>query len=88
MTYDIRTISELIDELGGDTVVARWLGISQPAVAQWKARGQIATGWHMRLLAEMIRRGKTIDPGVFGLSADDIAPFLHRTKNADRVAVA
>lgn len=86
--YDINSIPELIDELGGDTVVARWLGISQPAVAQWKARNQIATGWHMRLLAELTRRGKTVDPVVFGLTADDIAPLVGGLSRAEVAAVA
>lgn len=78
--YDINTISELIDELGGDTAVAQWLDISQSAVGNWKQRNCIATGWHMRLYAEMTRRKKTINPAVFGLSEDD-APNLFPRHN-------
>lgn len=88
MAYDINTIPELIEALGGDTAVARWLGISQPAVAQWKARGAIATGWHMRLLAELRRREKSVNPIVFGLTADDIAPLLGQPVRDDVAAVA
>lgn len=77
--YDINTIHELVDDLGGDTVVARWLGISQPAVAAWKVRQQIPPGWHIRLYAETARRGRSVNPAVFGLSEDDIAPFAGRT---------
>lgn len=69
--YHIRSIDELITALGGDTVVADWLGISQPAVANWKVRGQIASGWHLRLLAETRRRGLSVDPAVFDLREDE-----------------
>lgn len=73
--YDINTIDELVDALGGDTKVGRWLGISQPAVAAWKLRNHVPPGWHMRLLAELTRRGYSVNPEVFGLSEDDIAPL-------------
>ena len=69
--YDIKTIDGLVDALGGDTVLARDLGISQPAVANWKVRGQIGAGWHMRLYAKIRARGLTIDPNIFGLTEDE-----------------
>lgn len=72
MTH-IGTIAELVDFFGGDTAVAAMLGISQSAVAHWKLRNQIAAGWHLRLLAEISRRGATVDPEVFGLSEDEAA---------------
>lgn len=71
MAYQINSIDELIDALGGDTEVGLWLGISQPAVAMWKSRGQIGAGWHLRLLAEVRRRGLTVNPEVFGLNEGD-----------------
>jgi hypothetical protein len=74
--YDIRTIDELVALLGGDTVVADWLGISQGAVGNWKQRRFIPPGWHMRLLAETRRRGKTIDPEVFGMHENDWAALF------------
>lgn len=77
MKYDIRSIEDLINVLGGDTKVARWLGISQPAVSAFKRRG-IPGGWHMRFYAETRRRGLTVDPEVFGLSEEDMAPLFGR----------
>ncbi len=71
--YDIKTIESLITELGGDTVLAADLDISQPAVANWKVRGEIPSGWHMRLYARVIAMGKTIDPAVFGLTPQEAA---------------
>lgn len=71
MAYDIETIAELVDALGGDVAVADWLDIGQPAVGMWKCRDVIGSGWHLRLLAECRRRGLTVDPKVFGLSERD-----------------
>jgi hypothetical protein len=70
---DIKTIEELVEFFDGDTVLADMLGISQPAVAQWKIRGHIGSGWHLRLYAEIRRRGVTVDPSVFGLTREEAA---------------
>lgn len=80
--YDVKTIDQLIDKLGGDTVLADALGVSQPAVANWKVRGQIAAGWHLRLLAEARRRSLTVAPGVFGLSEDEARGLFQSDANA------
>jgi hypothetical protein len=74
--YDIQTIDDLIRELGGNTAVAEWLDISQEAVCNWKRRGVIATGWHMRLAAAARRKGRTVNPEVFGLSVEDTRGLL------------
>lgn len=69
--YDIGSIEALIDALGGPTVLGSALGISQEAVSNWKARDQIGTCWHLRLIAMALREGLTINPAVFGMSEDD-----------------
>ena len=69
--YEIRSIDELVDFFGGDTELAELLGLSQSAVAYWKIRQQIGSGWHLRLFAEIRRRGATVDPAVFGLTEDE-----------------
>lgn len=76
MTH-IRTIDELVAFYGGDTVLAEKLGISQSAVAHWKIRRRIATGWHLRLLADLRSQGVTVDPVVFGIT-DQEADVLFR----------
>jgi len=76
--YEIRTIDELVEALGGDTVVAHWLGISQPAVANWKVRGQIASGWHLRILARLKQERRLVDPALFGLTADEASGLFDR----------
>lgn len=76
----IRTIDELVSEFDGDTSLAEFLGISQSAVAQWKVRGQIASGWHLRLLAELTRRGRTVHPEVFGLTEDEAGVLFDKLR--------
>lgn len=69
----ISSIDELVAFFGGDTALAEFLGTTQSAVAQWKIRGQIAAGWHLRLLAELTRRGQIVSPCVFGLTEKEAA---------------
>lgn len=68
----IATIDALISELGGPKCLGERLEITQEAVSNWKARGEIPAGWHLRLLVEVAKRGKRVDPTVFGLSSDDM----------------
>lgn len=70
MAYDINTIDDLIEEMGGNTALGDWLDITPEAVSNWKRRNAIATGWHLRLDMEMRKRGKSVNPSVFGLEPD------------------
>lgn len=83
--YDINSIDELVDVLGGDTVLSARLGISQPGVANWKVRGQIPPGWHMRLFADVRKKGLTLNPDVFGMTAEEFGP-LAETRRVHAVA--
>jgi len=80
LMYDINTIAELIERLGGDTTLARHFGITQPAVANWKVRGEIGAGWHMRLYAMARRMNLTINPAVFGMSEAEFDPLGPKQK--------
>lgn len=71
----ITSIEALVDELGGNTVLGAALGITPEAVANWKARGNIPTGWHWRLLAMARKRGKRISPSVLGIEDDIVSEF-------------
>lgn len=68
----ISSIAELVEFFGGDTALAAELDISQSAVAHWKLRKQIAAGWHLRLLAMIIRRGASVAAEVFGLDEAEL----------------
>lgn len=80
--YDIKTVEDLITLLGGPTKIGDWLGVSQESVSFWKRRG-IPAGWHLRLFAEVGRRGKTVAPNVFGMTETDAEPLL-RMQRLDR----
>jgi hypothetical protein len=81
MSNIITSIEALVDELGGNTVLGCALGITPEAVANWKARGSIPTGWHWRLLAMARKRGKHVAPSVFGID-DDVAADLPELQSA------
>lgn len=87
--HDIETIEHLIEEMGGPTKMGAWLGISQEAVSAFKVRG-VPPGWHVRILAEMRRRGKSLNPDVLGISDDDARVLfprpLDRSKGSERPA--
>lgn len=51
------TDCELIDALGGPQAVGRLLGISGPAVSNWKLRGEIPAKHHFRLYRLCQERG-------------------------------
>lgn len=84
------TIEAVIDALGGDTAVAKWLDISQPAVANWKVRGHIPRGWHYRLVLRLQRMGYAIAPEVLGLTDDDLSsdPLVRPEARAGRKKAA
>lgn len=65
MRYDIRTIGDLIEAFGGPAELAKLIGISDSAVCNWETRDFIPPSWHLRLLCELRRREKTVDPAVF-----------------------
>lgn len=74
----ITSIDDLVEFFGGDSKLAEMIGLDQSAIAQWKRRGSIGSGWHLRLLAELTKRGATADPVVFGLAPEDARPLFER----------
>lgn len=74
----IRTVDDVVDALGGDTVIARWLKITPAGVNHWKTRQEIPGGWHMRVYARLLERGFECDPTVFGLPREDADILISR----------
>lgn len=71
----LNTIDELIDafkagDRSGEHELAEFLGISVNAILNWRLRGYIPNGWHLRLYLEAQRRGWTIAPEVFDLQQE------------------
>jgi len=74
--YDIKSISDMVTELGGPSELGAILGITQEAVSNWVARDYVPGGWHMQLAAILYRRGKSVDPRVFNLTEKDVEGLM------------
>lgn len=61
------TVRATIRALGGTSQVAKWAGVSMPAVSNWIAEGFIPPGYHMQFHLAVEHRGDCIHPSVFGL---------------------
>lgn len=73
----IRTVDDVIDALGGDTVVGKKFRLSQSAVANWRIRGEIPGAWHLRIFVDLRRMGLPFDPAVFGLTEAESEALNH-----------
>lgn len=73
MKQPISSIDDLVTAFGGPTELGEWLGVGASAVSNWQARGNIPTGWHLRLYLEAQRRGMPIDLTVFGFDGCGVA---------------
>jgi hypothetical protein len=62
----IRTVDEAIEALGGTQRASEELGVSPPAISNWKFRGNIPSDKFMLVTAALKVAGKTIDPRLFG----------------------
>lgn len=82
--YDINSIDALVAELDGPSELGALLGISQEAVSNWTVRGSIPGGWHVRLVAMLYRRGKSVDPRVFALTEQDVEGLFPSARKAFR----
>ena len=63
----LKSVGEVIDALGGPTVVGERFNIGQNAVSNWKLRREIPPGWHLRIYLSVRQNGVDVDPRVFGL---------------------
>ena len=63
----LRTVDEVVEAFGGDAVVAEWLNIQRTAVVNWRMRGFIPPGHHLRIYLEAQAMGCRIDPKLLGL---------------------
>jgi len=83
MEKHITSIEGLVDALGGTGPTAEFIGREDSAVSNWKARGFIPPGWHLRLFLELSRRGFTVAPSVFDLTEDDFADMTERNPRTE-----
>jgi hypothetical protein len=81
---NIRTIDDVVDALGGDTEVARWLNITPAGVNHWKSREEIPGNWKLRVYVRLLDEGFDCDPVVFGLSREDADILISRIRPVPR----
>ena len=67
----LKTVDDVISELGGTGATASLARLGDPAVSNWKARGKIPSDQYM-VISEALRAiGKEADPAIFGF----VPPF-------------
>lgn len=76
--YDINSIDQLIEALGGPSELGQEFDISQEAVSNWIARNNIPGGWHVQLYAMAGRKGLTVAPKVFRLTEKQVEGLFPR----------
>lgn len=79
MSYDIRSIDELVEALGGPGELASLLGLTSSAVCNWSIRGFISPCWHVRLLYELRKLNKRVDPELFEATEEQFAALFPDT---------
>jgi hypothetical protein len=64
----VRTVSEAIDALGGNTAFAEFAGVNRNLVADWKIRGQLPKWRYLPLTAALLKKeGIILSPLAFGM---------------------
>jgi hypothetical protein len=62
----LTTVDEVIEVLGGTNKAARHLGVTSPAVSQWRAARRIPAQWYRRLRREFLEdRDMILDDSLF-----------------------
>lgn len=67
MKRTLKTVDEIIDAFGGNSVVGRWLSVGPNAISNWRIRQDIPSGYHLRIWLEAQELGYRIDPKLFGV---------------------
>lgn len=69
----LETVDDVIEALGGTAAAASLLGVSSPAVSNWKERGKIAADKFLLVREALEARGAEASPSVFGFKLIDEA---------------
>lgn len=83
---NLRTVSEIIDRLGGEKGVAAWLRIPREDVRRWIALGEVGRGYALHVYVSLQATGYTANPMCFGVADwgdlihPGIAPYARRRK--------
>ena len=72
----LATAKEVVDELGGPTAAARYLGVVPSAVTNWLRHGRIPPHWSIKLRRDFLQRNLLLEDSVFD------SPWPERPKPA------
>lgn len=86
MLYDINTISELVEALGGPTKLAHEHGVTASNISNWSLRGFIPPSWHFRLYLALRERGLTVNPDLLEMTPEQYRIAFPRKKTNATVA--
>src|SRR5436190_9530156 len=74
---------DVVRKFGGQTPLARELGINQSAIAYWVKEDRIPAKWHAQLLALAVPRGIPLKMAeLTGIDAPDNAPVIPKESNS------
>lgn len=65
------TVDEVIEALGGTAAAAALIGVSAPAVSNWRERGKIAPDKFLLVREALKSLGKDVDPCVFAFKLSE-----------------
>jgi hypothetical protein len=74
----VRTVSDVLKALGGLAGAAKFCGVGQSCVANWKAAGVIPSGWHLRMYLHLEHQGYIVLPSAFGVDVDELPTSARR----------
>lgn len=67
MQKRIETVSQLVKAFGGTKALAAWADVVPSTVSNWKEKGEIPPGWHLRLYLECRDRKLNVSTKLFGI---------------------
>lgn len=82
----IKSINGLVAALGGKRHAAEWAHTGIGAMENWLEHKFIPPGWHLRLYLHLRRRGREIDPVLFGMTPEEFEVPASRGKRARRTS--
>lgn len=67
----LSTASEVMDELGGNAMVAELTGSKPKAVWNWRKSGAFPSNTYLALISALQQRGKTAPASLWGMRVND-----------------
>lgn len=64
----LESVSEVIDELGGNAKAAALVGLGASAVSNWRSRGRIPAEFFLVFSEALKAKGREANPALFGMT--------------------